>query len=48
MAQSGQAVVGAVAVSWRRTYACTTVTSVRDTAQEGGSNAVIHVGSSMR
>jgi hypothetical protein len=42
MALRGQAVVGAMAVSWRRMHACATVTSVRRTAQDGGSNTLIH------
>jgi hypothetical protein len=41
--QRGQAAVGAVAVSWSCTEACSMVTLVRRTAQVGGSNAVISV-----
>jgi hypothetical protein len=41
--QRGQAAVGAVAVSWSRTEACSRVTSVRRTAQDDGSNEVMSV-----
>jgi hypothetical protein len=42
-AQQGQAVVGAVAVSWSPTDGFSMVTLVKCTAQAGGSNAVMHV-----
>jgi hypothetical protein len=42
-AQRGQAAVGAVAVRWSRTDVFSMVTSVRRTAQVGGSNAVLSV-----
>jgi hypothetical protein len=42
-AQRGQAAVGAVAVRWSRTDACSMVASVRRTAQVGGRKAVMSV-----
>src|SRR5215831_17147763 len=45
-AQHGQHAVGAVAVSWSRTDACSTVTSVRRTVLVGESKAVMSVRSS--
>jgi hypothetical protein len=43
MAQHGQAAVGGVALSWSRTDACSTVTSMRRTVPVGGSKAVMSV-----
>jgi hypothetical protein len=42
-AQPGQGAVGAVAVRWSRTEACSTVTPERPTAQVRGRNAVMSV-----
>ncbi len=42
-AQRGQAAVGAVAVSWSRMDAASTVTLVRRTAQVGGSKVAMSV-----
>jgi hypothetical protein len=43
MVQHGQHAVGAVVVSWRRTYSGSTVTSVTRTERVGGSRFVTNV-----